>query len=132
MGQIKHIAALITRQKRDLLFLGDIERRFTIVATEQQPARPVRLEQIKGSEGRVGYFDSEFYPLDRRFEERWINIALLMMADITAVPPLELVAVEDIYYVIDGHHRVSVAHSLNMLFLDAEVTVWQIAPKPTD
>lgn len=129
MGQIKHIASLITGQKRDLLFLGDIEHHSAIVRTEQLPAHPVRLAHIKGSEGRVGYFDCEFYPLNRRFEERWINIAMLMTSDITAVPPLELVQVNGVFYVIDGHHRVSVAHSLNMLFLDAEVTKWTVENK---
>jgi hypothetical protein len=39
----------------------------------------------------------------------------------TAVPPISVFRLGDRHYVDDGHHRVSVAHSLGMVAIDAEV-----------
>ncbi|HEY3310826.1 MAG TPA: hypothetical protein VGK00_04225 [Anaerolineales bacterium] len=39
------------------------------------------------------------------------------------LPPVELIQVENIYYVRDGHHRISVSRSLGQDFIDAEVTI---------
>ena len=44
-----------------------------------------------------------------------------------ALPPIELIRVGGEYYVRDGHHRLSVAHALGEHFIEAEVTVWDLA-----
>jgi hypothetical protein len=44
-----------------------------------------------------------------------------------ALPPVELVRVEDIYFVQDGHHRISVARAMGQTCIEAEVVVWQVA-----
>ena len=44
-----------------------------------------------------------------------------------------LVQVGDVYFVCDGHHRISVARALGQLAIEAEVTVWQVAgPSPSN
>jgi hypothetical protein len=43
------------------------------------------------------------------------------------LPPIKLIQVGDCYYVRDGHHRLSVARALGEQFIEAEVTVWEIA-----
>jgi hypothetical protein len=42
------------------------------------------------------------------------------------MPPVELIRVGDVYFVRDGHHRVSVARALGQAYIDAEVTVWEV------
>ena len=37
-----------------------------------------------------------------------------------------LVQVGDIYFVRDGHHRISVAQALGQTDIDARVTIWQV------
>ena len=85
---------------------------------------PVPLNQIKGSENRSADFDARFYPLKSEDQERWVEIALLKLknANFEAV---NLIQIEDVYFVRDGHHRVSVARALGEQYIDAEVTVWQ-------
>jgi hypothetical protein len=49
------------------------------------------------------------------------------------LPPVVLVQVGDVYFVRDGHHRISVARALGQLDIEAEVTVWQVSgPLPWD
>jgi hypothetical protein len=39
----------------------------------------------------------------------------------TALPPIVVYRVQDVHYVVDGHHRVSVARDQACLTIDAEV-----------
>jgi hypothetical protein len=43
------------------------------------------------------------------------------------LPPVELIQVGDLYFVRDGHHRISVAQAMGQESIEAEVTVWQVA-----
>jgi hypothetical protein len=88
--------------------------------------RPVSLDQIRGSEGRTGDFDRSFHPLSCHTRQRWVNVMLARLADVP-LPPVELIQVGEVYFVRDGHHRLSVAHALGETCVDAEVTVWELA-----
>ena len=43
-----------------------------------------------------------------------------------ALPPVSLAQVGDIYFVKDGHHRISVARALGQKAIEAKVVVWQV------
>ena len=45
------------------------------------------------------------------------------------LPPVELIQIGEVYFVRDGHHRISVAAALGQQEIDAMVTVWH-APAP--
>jgi hypothetical protein len=92
----------------------------------------VPIRQIRGSEGRSRYFDCDFNPLYDEARGRWLNIARARQQG-KNLPPVVLVQVGDIYFVRDGHHRISVARALGQLYIEARVTVWQvIGPLPWD
>ena len=44
------------------------------------------------------------------------------MTDLTGVPPVDLYKIGDIYFVHDGHHRISVARQLGITHVQAYVT----------
>jgi hypothetical protein len=56
---------------------------------------------------------------------RWLRVAAARDQG-KVLPPVVLVQVEDVYFVRDGHHRISVARALGQLDIEAEVTVWQV------
>jgi hypothetical protein len=58
-----------------------------------------------------------------------MNLAMAMMVD-APLPVVRLVQVGEHYYVQDGHHRISVARALGYIYIDAEVTVWEMEPQP--
>lgn len=89
----------------------------------------VPVEKIRGSINRGNDFDADFHPLQEYTKDRWVNIALAYSSD-QALPPVDLVEVGDVYFVNDGHHRISVAKMLGQREIEAEVTVWRTAAHP--
>lgn len=80
----------------------------------------VPIERIRGSEGRTEDFDDTFYPLHDRMRSRWLSVASVRLAG-EGLPPVELIHTGGIYFVRDGHHRISVAKALGEAYIDAEV-----------
>jgi hypothetical protein len=91
------------------------------------------IAQIQGSatKGRSQDFDRSFRPLKFHNEKRWLSLATAQLKGI-ALPPISLVKVGDIYYVRDGHHRVSVARALGQQEIEAEVWVWDMTQPASD
>ena len=87
----------------------------------------VPLAQIKGScSGRLHDFDGRFRPCRRHSLERWLSVAMAFYMH-KKLPPVELVKVDDIYFVLDGHHRLSVAEAIGLDEIEANVTEWNVA-----
>lgn len=79
----------------------------------------IPTEKIVGTVSRTDDFDSEFRPRKSHLRERWVAMFILLQSDSWA--PIVVHKAGDVYYVEDGHHRVSVARSLGMRFIEAEV-----------
>jgi uncharacterized ParB-like nuclease family protein len=76
--------------------------------------KEIPLDHVIGSAappGKTNEFDPGFLPVSRRLRERWTRIYQAMVEG-DELPPIDVYKVDDNYYVIDGHHRVSVARSL--------------------
>lgn len=80
----------------------------------------VPVRQIVGSLNRYDEFDRAFKPVDDHLAERWQNIDYAFYKAI-GLPPILLYKVGEVYFVVDGHHRVSVAREQGQLEIDAEV-----------
>ncbi|TMC86561.1 MAG: hypothetical protein E6J06_00375 [Chloroflexi bacterium] len=83
----------------------------------------IPIDRIVGSvapEVKTGDFDPGFLPINRRMRERWTRIYQAMVEG-DELPPIDVYKVDDNYYVIDGHHRVSVARNLGRPMINARV-----------
>ncbi|MBB3661852.1 MULTISPECIES: ParB N-terminal domain-containing protein [Prauserella salsuginis group] len=83
--------------------------------------RVIKLDSIVGSVDRDSDFDRRFRPTSGRVRQRWERLALASRRG-EAIPPIEVYRVGELHFVIDGHHRVSVAHALGLDTIDAFVT----------
>lgn len=83
--------------------------------------RVVPLDRIVGSVDRGRDFDRRFRPTSGRSRSRWEQIAAAARRG-ESFPPIDLVEVGQLYFVRDGHHRVSVARALARTDIDAYVT----------
>lgn len=83
--------------------------------------RVIRLDSIVGSVDRDREFDRRFRPTSGQVRERWQRLALAQRRG-ESVPPIEVYRIGDMHFVLDGHHRVSVAHALGLATIDAYVT----------
>jgi hypothetical protein len=85
--------------------------------------KEIPVARIVGSaapDAKTGDFDPGFLPVNRRMRERWTRIYLAMVEG-DELPPIDVYKVDDSYYVIDGHHRVSVARNLGRPAINARV-----------
>jgi hypothetical protein len=80
----------------------------------------VSIDQIRGSEGRTQDFDRDFNPLRDVTQGRWLSV-LRALRQGQSLPPVELVKVGPLYYVRDGHHRISVARAMGQEYVEATV-----------
>src|SRR5919197_595128 len=80
----------------------------------------VPLSVIVGSAGRRDALDADFTLVNKALEDRQRRVAE-SFADGRFPPPLDLVRLGELYFVRDGHHRVSVARSLGWDSLPATV-----------
>jgi hypothetical protein len=125
-GQWGQFRAGLTGHSRELLALRDVRAACLVEAESDVGALTVCIDQIRGSESRVADFDRDFNPLQDRTRARWIGIAQARWQG-KALPPVALVRVGDLYFVRDGHHRISVARALGQKRIEARVIVWQVA-----
>jgi hypothetical protein len=91
--------------------------------------RTIPLEAIVGSVDRTRDFDRRFRPRSNRLRDRWQEIDLAQRRG-EAMPPIDVYKVGDLYFVRDGHHRVSVANALGLDVIDADVTEVQTQVPP--
>jgi hypothetical protein len=89
---------------------GQVDRGLQVVA----------LDAIVGTVDRAADFDRGFRPTTTRLRSRWERIAAAQRRG-EALPPISLFQVGELYFVRDGHHRVSVAKSLGRTDIDAYV-----------
>lgn len=103
--------------------------------TVARGVQTIPLDKIAGSVGRYADFIQTFLPTNEAIGERWQKLARLRLdPNSRGWPPIEVYQVGDQYFVVDGNHRVSVAHQLKLGQIKARV--WELArllpgPAPT-
>ena len=122
-GWVRKLWSRISKRSNRLLDLEETARFLKVRGRHDKGMQAVLIRQIIGSEGRVTDFDSSFNPLNEKTRSRWLSIATARLQG-TAMPAVELIQVGENYFVRDGHHRISVAHSFGEEAIDAHVIIW--------
>ena len=129
-GFMSKVWSTVTGHSRCLFDLKTIQQTVSVQNRHFAGLQIVSMAQIRGSEGRSREFDVQFRPLQTHTKYRWINIAVAQQEG-QPLPPVELIQIGDIYFVRDGHHRLSVAYMLGQEEIEAEVTIWEtVGPLP--
>ncbi|WP_226355080.1 hypothetical protein [Pseudonocardia sp. ICBG601] len=81
----------------------------------------VRVERIVGTVGRAEDFDAEFRLRNSDLRDRWDAVADLMARPGGPVARIDLLRLGEMYFVVDGHHRVSVARARGHAVIPARV-----------
>ena len=127
-----HLRAALARIRRERasnrLLCFDDPRRGRLVAGNRlhRGTRVVEVEEIVGSVGRWRDFDRSFLPARASVGHRWKRIDRAFQRG-ENLPPVELYEIGDAYFVVDGHHRVSVARYHDVPTVEA--TVAEFHPK---
>jgi hypothetical protein len=115
------ILSVISGQRANtLLSYDEVKEKLHIGGPIYRGIKTIRVDQIAGSLNRYQEFDRAFLPREDQLASRWQSVNRAFYQDIN-LPPVVLYKVGQVYFVVDGHHRVSVAREQGQEFIDAEV-----------
>ncbi len=117
---VNSVFAVLSGQRNNLLSYDDIKEKIKIGGPIYRGVKTVRVDQIAGSLNRYHEFDRAFLPKEDQLAGRWQKVDRAFYEDIH-LPPVVLYKVGQVYFVVDGHHRVSVAREQGQEFIEAEV-----------
>ncbi|MCE5259260.1 MAG: universal stress protein [Chloroflexi bacterium] len=110
----------LTGRSSGLVPFSYLQRVVEMTHQRYRGIQAVPIAQIIGSLDRSGDFDRIFAPTQQHSSSKWMSVD---SANIRGVylPPIKLYKVGEAYFVVDGHHRVSVARHQGQTYIDAEV-----------
>ncbi|HMU91686.1 MAG TPA: hypothetical protein PKE35_01260 [Anaerolineales bacterium] len=114
------IAVLKGQRPTTLLSYDDVKEKLHIGGPIYRGVKTIRVEQIAGSLNRYHEFDRAFLPREDQLASRWQKVDRAFYQDVN-LPPVVLYKVGEVYFVVDGHHRVSVAREQGQEFIEAEI-----------
>ena len=117
---ISDIQHFMNPDKKRLLSFNDVKKILKPKNEVYMGLKTVPIKKIIGSEGRYNDFDGHFLPRTNELRQRWINVDQAHLSDVI-LPPIQLYELAGLYFVRDGNHRVSVAKTQGVEFIDAEV-----------
>ncbi len=119
-GFLRQIGSLVSGRPRQLLSYDQVKTSLHIGGPVYRGIEEVPLASIVGSLNRYHDFDRAFLPTGDDTASRWENVdrAFYEHKDL---PPVVLYKVGQVYFVVDGHHRVSVAREQGLDSIEAEV-----------
>jgi len=117
---MNRVWASVSGKPTTLLSYDEIKEKLHIGGPIYRGVQTVRVDQIAGSLNRYHEFDRVFLPASDTLANRWQSVNRAFYQEIS-LPPVVLYKVGQVYFVVDGHHRVSVAREQGQLFIEADV-----------
>ncbi len=115
--------ASLRGESLDLMPYAEISAKLRAVSQSNLGLQDVPLKQIVGSVGRNEDFDKYFNPLNDSDRHRWASVKTVMTSPTgKGVPPVTLYKIGELYFVLDGNHRVSIAKEIGSELIEAYVT----------
>ena len=117
---LNRVGGVLGGRPTALLSYDEVKGKLHIGGPIYRGVQTVPTGKIIGSLNRYQDFDRAFLPLQDGSASRWQSIDRAFYQDVS-LPPVVLYKVGEVYFVVDGHHRVSVAREQGQLFIEAEV-----------
>ena len=113
--------ARLRGQSIDLLSFEEVRRSLKTGGRSHKGLREIPLDAIVGSVDRYTEFTRNFLPKRDSSQERWTRVKMAAL-DMEGLPPISAYKIGDVYFIEDGHHRVSVAKELESTHVMAYIT----------
>jgi hypothetical protein len=117
---LNRLWAVLSGRPTTLLSYDEVREKLRIGGPVYRGLKTIRIDQIAGSLNRYQQFDRAFLPTQDETAGRWQRVDRAFYSDV-GLPPVVLYKVGEVYFVVDGHHRVSVAREQGQEFIEAEV-----------
>ncbi|MEM7129374.1 MAG: universal stress protein [Chloroflexota bacterium] len=120
-ANLETIFARLAGRPTGLLSYDDVKEKLRARGGASRGLQDIPLEAIVGSVGRYSDFTRSFLPRRSLNAQRWAKVKHATL-DATGVPPIEVYKISDVYFVLDGNHRVSVARQMKNKTIQGYVT----------
>lgn len=103
----------------DLIPFEEVRKHLHLAHYTHRGLQSIEISKIRGSVGRYQDFTNAFLPRKEHMRDRWMRVKRYV--DSSGIPPIEVYKVGEVYFVVDGHHRVSVARQEGEKVIGAHV-----------
>ena len=117
---VEKILARLTDQSAELLSFQEVRQKLGATARAERGLWDIPLDGIVGSVDRYDDFTRSFLPLQASDAQRWARVEVAASSP-SGLPPIEVYQIGEVYFVRDGHHRVSVAREFGATHIQAYV-----------
>jgi len=124
MASMQEILARLMGKSNELLSYDEVAEKLKLNIRSEGGVFDIPLNSIVGSVGRYSDFTRTFLPLIGNAQERdrWARVKAAMEDPVGAGwPPIDVYKVGEVYFVLDGNHRVSVARQAGFTHIQAHV-----------
>jgi uncharacterized protein (TIGR00730 family) len=109
-----------------LLSFDEVRHKLKIHGQHYAGLQTIPLTAIAGTVGRYQEFNRAFLPTQEFVRERWMGVYAAVHSP-SGYPPIDVYKIGDVYFVRDGHNRVSVLKELGATTIEATVTELETA-----
>lgn len=127
---VQEVLARITGRSTQLLSYEEVAEKLKLRVRTERGLHDIPLDAIVGSVGRYTDFTRTFLPRHLSDRDRWAGVKAAMEGEI-GLPPIEVYKVGEVYFVVDGNHRVSIARQEGFKTIQAHVIEFQTDIKLT-
>lgn len=120
-ASIQEVLARITGKPTELLSYEEVAEKLKLHIRSERGVQQIPLDAIVGSVGRYTDFTRTFLPRRAEDRDRWVGVRAAFLEGGADLPPIEVYKVGEVYFVIDGNHRVSIARQEKFTTIEAHV-----------
>jgi len=123
-ASMQEALARLTGKSNELFSYEEVAKKLKLNIRTERGVFDIPLNSIVGSVGRYHDFNRSFLPLmsNQQEQDRWARVkAALDDPSGVGWPPIDVYQVGEVYFVLDGNHRVSVARQEGFSHIQAHV-----------
>ena len=116
---LENIWSTLTGSSKHLIQFQQVEEQLQYGQSKKLGLVDIPLDSIVGSVSRPNDFTRKFFPREAVDPSRWQRVKIKMDQQIQ---PIDVYQIDQVYFVLDGNHRVSVARQRGKTHIQAYVT----------
>ena len=121
-AKLQGVLARVTGRSNELLSYEEIANKLRLQGRSDKGVHMIPVDAIVGSVGRYADFTRTFLPRHIEDQQRWASVKAISLNPVSmGLPPIEVYKVSEVYFVMDGNHRVSVARQENWKTIEAHI-----------
>ncbi len=122
-AEFQRLWSTITGKSETLLPYDEISKKLHASGLSSKGLKEIPIDSIVGSVNRYQDFNRNFLPLHDEDMQRWARVKAAMTSPgSSGLPPIRVYKIGEVYFVLDGNHRVSIARQMGIESIEAYVT----------